>query len=102
MSTERRAFIPYETIDYVYTINLALQKVFEARAQLSDSITYERYLRVVEALYAILAPRLRSSRVKELIEKAKRRDPEGFYTSEGVEALDKAVELILDLSLIHI
>jgi len=75
---------------------LALQRVFEARAQLSDSITYERYLRVVEALYAILAPRLRSSRVKELIEKAKRRDPEGFYTSEGVEALDKAVELILD------
>ena len=70
--------------------------MFEARAQLSDSITYERYLRVVEALYAILAPRLRSSRVKELIEKAKRRDPEGFYTSEGVEALDKAVELILD------
>ena len=93
-----RQFIPYETLDYVYTINRALQKVFDARAAVRDSMTYEDYLRAVEALYVILLPRLRPRGVKELLRKAAERDPDyGYYTLEGLEALDKAVELIIEV-----
>ena len=96
MSSETR-FYPYETIDYVYTINKALQAVFEARASVRDSMSFERYLRAVEALIVILIPKLRPRGLRMLMEKAKRRDPEyGFFTWENVEALDKAVELIVE------
>jgi len=97
MSEERR-FIPYETIDYVYTINQALQKVFEARAAVRDSISFERYLRAVEALYVILIPKLRPKKAEELLKKARERDSEfGYYTLDNLESLDKAVELIIDV-----
>jgi len=96
--SESRVFIPYETIDYVYTINLALQRVFEARANVRDSISFERYLRAVEALYVILIPKLRPAKVKEFLERARKRDDEfGYYTQENLNALDKAVELIIDV-----
>ena len=91
------SFIPYETIDYVHTINIALQKVFEARMGVRDSITFERYLKAVESLYVILIPRLRPRKVRELLRKARARDSEfGYYTQENLEALDEAVGLIID------
>ena len=93
-----RTFIPYETIDYVATINQAIQKVFEARASVRDSISFERYLRAVEALYVILIPKLRPAKAKELLREAAKRDPEfGYYTLDNLEKLDKAVELIIDV-----
>ena len=94
--SERRVFIPYESIDYVYTINLALQKVLEARAEVRDSITFERYLRAVESLYVILIPRLRNPRIRDLLKEARKRDEDGLITEENLEMLDKAVELILE------
>ena len=97
MSDERR-FIPFETLDYTNTINVALQRIFEARAGVRDSMSYERYLRAVEALYVILIPKLRSKGVNELLKKARKRDSEyGFYTLENLEYLDKAVEKIIDV-----
>ncbi len=91
-------FVPYETVDYVYTINLALQKVFEARASVRDSVSFERYLRAVEALYTILIPRLRPRKVEELLRKARERKGRfGCYTRENLAILDRAVEMILDV-----
>lgn len=93
-----KQFYPYETIDYVHTINRALQEVFEARRSVRDSFSLERYMRAVEALYVILVPRLRHRRVQELLRRARRRDPEyGYYTEESLEALDEAVSIILDV-----
>ena len=86
-----------ETIDYTYTVNKALQTVFEARAAVRDSITYERYLRAVEALHVILVPRLRPPEAGELLRRAAERDPDyGYYTVEGLKRLDEAVQLILE------
>ena len=90
-------FYPYETIDYTYTINKALQRIFEARARVHDSVTYEEYLSTVKALVVILVPRLRPRGIDELFEKAEKRDPVyGFYTQESLQALDKIVELVVD------
>jgi len=94
--SERRVFIPYESVDYVYTVNLALQRVLEARAEVRDSITFERYLRAVEALYTILIPRLRNPRIRDLLKEARKRGEDGLITEENLEALDKAVELVLE------
>lgn len=91
-------FYPYETVDYVYTINRALQRVFDARAQVSDSLTYEQYLRTVEALVTILVPRLRPRNVGQLLEKARERDQlYGYYTRDSLAALDKLVEEIVEV-----
>ena len=90
-------FFPFETVDYVATINQALQRVFEARSQVRDSLSFERYMRAVEALYVILLPRLRPKGLNELMSKARVRDEEfGFFTLDSLEALDKAVELIVE------
>lgn len=90
-------FYPYETIDYVHTINKALQRVFEARVKVYDSITYEEYLRAVEALTVILLPRIRPRDYKKLLEKAKQRDKTyGFYTAESLDFLDRLVEKIVE------
>ena len=78
-------------------MNRALQTVFEARAAVRDSMTYERYLRAVEALHVILVPRLRPPEAEKLLEEASQRDPDyGYYTFEGLRKLDRAVQLILE------
>ena len=96
MSTVRQ-FVPRESVDYVYTVNLALQSVLEARARVKDAVTFEEYLRAVEALYVILIPRLRDRRVKDLIERAKVRGEDLLITEENLELLDRAVEMILEV-----
>jgi hypothetical protein len=92
----RRTFIPYRSIDYIYIINLALQKVLEARAEVRDAITFERYLRAVEALYAILIPKLKNPKIKELLKEARKHSEGGLITEENLESVDRAVELILE------
>lgn len=88
--------IPRETIDYTHTVNRALQAVFDARSQVHDSFSYERYLKAVEALYIILLPSLRPPDVEELLKEASRRDPEyGYYTVSGLSKLDRAVTSIV-------
>jgi len=91
-------FIPYESVDYTYTINKALLAVFEARANVKDSMTFERYLATVEALYTILIPSLKSDKVAKLIEKAKARNPKfKSYTAENLKHLDEAVAKIIEV-----
>jgi len=89
--SESRVFVPYETIDYVATINKALQRVFEARASIRGTdyaFSFERYLRAVEALITILLPRLRPRDAARLLEEARKR--------RAVKILDELVSQVID------
>jgi len=96
---ELREFIPYESIDYVHVINTALREVFRARARVFSLNDLWRYIRALEALYAILTPKLKDRRVKELIDSVKSRFDEYalFFSREDLEDLDKALELIISI-----
>jgi len=101
MSSEGR-FIPYETIDYVMTINSAVSDVRKRRADIntSNKVVFERsidrYFWAVDALYVTLIPRLRTSKMRRLREEAHKIRTNGS-SKDLIKLLDALFEEILNM-----